>query len=63
MNLDQYLTKHNITSIKFAKSNRFSLSAVAKWRQRDRIPRSKALKKISKITHGKVSISSWYNGE
>ena len=60
MTLDQWLTKRSITSTKFAKMGRFSLPAVHKWRQKDRIPRAKALKKIVKLTGGKVAPVDWY---
>ena len=60
MNLDRWLTKHKITSAKFAKMVGASLPAVHKWRQQTRIPRVKALKKIAFLTRRKVTSTDWY---
>jgi hypothetical protein len=60
MKLDQWLTRHKITSRAFAKMAGFSLAAVCKWRQGDRIPRLKAMKKIAFLTKRKVTSGDFY---
>lgn len=60
MTLDQYLTKYGITSLAFSKNVGASLSAVNKWRQKLRIPRPEMMKKIFRVTRGKVTPASWY---
>ena len=60
MTLASYLTTHNITSLEFSKIVGASYPAVCKWRQGDRIPRPKMLKKITKKTNGKVKVQDFY---
>lgn len=60
MTLNQYLIKHQLTSPAFAKNIGASVSAVRKWRQGLRIPRTEMMKKITRVTRGKVPPASWY---
>jgi len=63
MTLDRFLLKHRISTAKFAKVGGFSFHTVAKWRQRKRIPRWKALAKIESLTEYKVRANDWYSGK
>ena len=60
MKLSTYLTTRNITSLEFSKMVGCSYQAVCKWRQRDRIPRPKMMKKITKKTKNKVKVQDFY---
>ncbi len=60
MTLNQYLLKHKLSTAKFAKNGGWPFETVRKWRQRIRIPRSKSLIRIQKITRGEVKPNDWY---
>lgn len=62
MTLNAYLLKHKITSEKFAKSIKVSLSSVNKWRMAGfRIPRAATIRKIHKATRGSVQLKDLYH--
>lgn len=60
MNLNEYLTKNRITSERFARTMKVSISAVSKWRIKNRMPRPAMLAKIQKTTRGRVRPVDWY---
>ncbi len=60
MSLDKYLSLNDITSSAFAKAGGFTIHAVNKWRQKNRIPRPDAQRKIKKLTKNQVSHKDWY---
>lgn len=61
MRLSDYLTKRQITSQEFAIKIRASLSAVQKWRIKNRLPRPQTILKIERATKGSVKLKDWYN--
>lgn len=62
MTLNAYLLKHGITSEQFAKTIKYSVSSVNKWRMANyRIPRPTAINRITKATKGSVKLKDWYN--
>jgi DNA-binding transcriptional regulator YdaS (Cro superfamily) len=62
MKLGNYLTKKQITSERFAKQLRVSVSSVNKWRMTGyRIPRAGMIARISVATRGRVELRDWYH--
>lgn len=62
MTLNAYLLKHKITSERFAKTLKVSISSVNKWRMENyRIPRPAAIRRIEKATKGSVRLKDWYH--
>lgn len=62
MTLNAYLIKNQITSERFARTIRVSVSSVNKWRMLGyRIPRRAMIGKIEKATSGSVKLRDWYN--
>ena len=62
MTLNAYLLKKQITSERFAKALKVSVSSVNKWRMTGyRIPRAATIRKIHRATSGSVSLKDWYN--
>lgn len=60
MTLDEYLIAKDITTAAFAKRYRFKLDTVSKWRQGARLPRRLNMRRIHKITRGRVSYRDWF---
>lgn len=63
MTLNQYLVVEDISSREFAKRLSVSISAVRKWRQDQRMPKRSTVKKIFRITRGKVHPFDWYSSK
>lgn len=59
MTLKEYLTLHGLTARYLASRLNVSVSAARKWVQGTRIPRLSTIKKINRITGGKVSFNDW----
>lgn len=59
MILKEYMTRHGIPASYIAKKLEVSVSAARKWVQGTRVPRLSAIKRIHRITQGKVSFDDW----
>lgn len=59
MTLKEYMVLHGLTAKYLALRLDVSVSAARKWIQGTRIPRLSAMKKINRITSGKVSFNDW----
>lgn len=62
MNLKQYLRESGIYYRDFASAGGFSIYAVRKWLNGERIPRDLNKVKIAKLTKDKVQPQDWING-
>ena len=59
MTLKEYMVLHGLTAKYLARRLEVSVSAARKWIQGTRIPRLSTMKKINRITSGKVSFNDW----
>lgn len=62
MTLNQYLAETGTYYRDFADKGGFSIYAVRKWLNGERIPRDLNKLKIAKITKNKVQPQDWLNG-
>lgn len=60
MTLERYLTQNKITSERFARRIRLSLSSVNKYRIGERMPRPDIVERIRRATNGRVRPEDWY---
>jgi len=60
MQLSRYLTRHKISTRKFAAKMGVSIYAVRKWRIGVRLPRPHHINKIKRLTEGIVTHGDWY---